>query len=64
MLFTVRIIHHTQTLSVGKRVVSCVRILAKSAYYLRQVCPHVSGRLPMDVSLLNLIPEISIKICR
>ena len=64
MLFTVRIIHHTQTHTVGKRVVSCVRILAKSAYYLRHVCPHVSARLPIDAFPLNLILDTSINICR
>ena len=64
MLFTVGIIHHTQTHSVGKTVVSRIRILAKSAYYLHHVCPHVSAWLPMDASSLNLILEISIKICR
>jgi len=56
--------HTSHTNTQWARVVSCVRILAKNAYYHGHVCPHVSTRLPIDAFPLNLILDTSINICR
>lgn len=36
-------------------VIQIVRTDAKSAYYLRNVCPHVQARIPLEETPLNLI---------